>query len=136
MSRRLIVSACKLRKQLKENDEPFWCEYCGMPADTVDHFKPVHFTNMASQLTQVEIGKLLYACRECNSIAGAEVFKTLAAKRKHIQTHLRKKYAKYLKMPHWSDDELEEMGSEMRRYILHCQTMKGLVLQRVRWPRQ
>lgn len=136
MSRRIILSVYKLRKQLKESDEPVWCEYCGLPADTVDHVKPVAYTNAIEHLAKISNTKLVYCCRECNSIAGSRVFQSLAAKRAYIQQRLRQKYKKYLKMPNWSEDELSEMGSEMRRYIEQGQAMKGIVARRVRWPRE
>ncbi len=72
-------------------------------------------------------------CGECNSIASDHVFKTLRAKRSYIQDRLRKKYAKLINGPRWSDEEIAELGSTLRSHILRCRQVQELTIARIHY---
>jgi len=108
-----------------------------MPADTVDHFVPRAFLkkveNFVNHTTLIK-QKLLPACRECNSTAGDRVFFTIGQKRRYIQNQYKIKYAKILDSPHWRDDELDELGYNLRSHIEHNMYKYKIIKQRLRWP--
>jgi hypothetical protein len=74
------------------------------------------------------------SCHQCNSIAGADVFQSLAEKREHIQARLREKYWKVLYMPKWDDDEIEELDGRLRQSIAAAEAQRRIVATRISWP--
>lgn len=86
------------------------CAYCGCMAEDWDHIIP----QAVVKLLGTSFNMLVPACHECNCIAGYHLFASVRLKRKFIQAQLKKKYAKLLRLPEWSDDELEEMAWTMR----------------------
>lgn len=114
---------------LEDNGE---CVYCGDPADTYDHFLPV---SIAVGLREdVAVGRhfMLPACRSCNSTAGAEVFRSIGAKRRYVQERLRIANWKLLAMPDWTEDELGELGPGMRGQVLAAIRRKRWLEGRIR----
>ena len=112
------------------------CVYCGVRADTLDHFVPTSITKALMSCTSiVPMGGMVKvpACRECNSIAGAILFKTIAAKRRHIQEHLRCKYSSYLETPDWSEEELDDLGRSLRERVEAGLKVRRWVTERLAW---
>jgi len=76
---------------------------------------------------------LIPACNECNHIAGAKLFKSFGAKRKHIQKELRRKYAKLLAAPAWTENELNALGRELQERVRWLLIQKQRIEPRVSW---
>ena len=76
------------RRRIRGNQ----CVYCGLSADTEDHFPPQSLTHL---------GVLLPACRECNSMAGTEWCFDFELRCAYVKDKLRKKYQKVLQTPDW-----------------------------------
>ncbi len=112
------------------------CSYCGMPADSVDHIPPRH---MRAQLTAVELVAVVVeevpACRECNSALGCRPLLTIGQRREFIKDWLTKRYAKYLRIPTWSEAELSVMGPSLQGMIRRNLAIRDMVRERIRWPR-
>ncbi len=92
------------------------CTYCGVPAETIDHTIPKCVVKAAgdaginlSSLSRIRY-LTVHACGECNSALGSRIFPTLSERRDAAKAHIRRKYACYLKMPNWTEDELADMG--------------------------
>lgn len=101
------------------------CVYCGVPSTTIDHFVPISVVAMLAEVMDVVHGRvLLPSCGECNLLAGANLFKTVAAKRRFIHKKLAKRYKRVLAIPSWSPVELAELD-----YALRDLVTKGLVQQ-------
>lgn len=100
------------------------CAYCGEAATDVEHVVP-----RSSKLPTYTVP----ACKECNGIAGAIVFPSFLAKLNFIQKRIRVRYAKVLKVPEWTDDEIEEMGYAMQQQIIGFQRVRNWVLRRIDW---
>lgn len=115
------------------------CTYCGLPADSVDHVVPRHLLERADAagLDLFRVFRMqrwtVPACRECNSIIGARIFKTLAERRAAAHKGIRKKYAALLRIPDWSEDDLAEMGPRAREDIRHAIRARDGVRERLRW---
>lgn len=73
------------------------------------------------------------ACIECNTLIGASLFATIAERRAFAHTKIRKKYASYLRVPNWSQDDLDEMGPEAQREIIAAVKVRDWVKTRLRW---
>jgi hypothetical protein len=110
------------------------CVYCGQRANSRDHVQAR--SHVASLLDLVKFHGLttVPSCMECNALAGAKVFPTLGAKRRYIQRVLRKRYQKVLKMPDWTEQELEKIECpSLKATIREGLRMKMLVRKRVSW---
>jgi hypothetical protein len=110
------------------------CVYCGTPANGFDHFVPLSaLVMLADSLTQIPGKVLVPACRECNLIAGRDVFPTIAAKRRFIHARLRRKYRRILAIPEWRDRELAELGPSLEKYVRSGQDTRRWLLARLAW---
>jgi hypothetical protein len=111
------------------------CVYCGVPADTIDHIPPRYV-----RLTLIEL-KLdtrypfveVRACRECNTLLGTRAFWTVTQRKAFIKRVLRSRYRKYLKIPAWTNEELNELGPSLYRCTIHGIAVKAFVEARLRY---
>ena len=65
------------------------CVYCG---ETPEHWEHVYPNSKGKHIRSGYISWILPACKECNYIAGAKVFKTFGDKRRFIQASLTVRY--------------------------------------------
>lgn len=117
-------------RRIAENSHT--CGYCGMPADTLDHFTPVSVGAVLTALGIKFKRYLIPACRECNILAGSKLFKTIGQKRHYIKQRLRQRYKKQLNCPNWTQDELEDLGWNLRSMIEKTLTAKTTIKERLR----
>jgi len=99
----------------------YWheCFYCGDPADTVDHYPPVSRVNDYRALgNRYETYITVSCCSQCNSILGNTLQDTLLERAEVAKTMLEKKLKKDLNMPEWFDDEIDELGDVMRKFMV------------------
>lgn len=121
------------------NDIDLICTYCGVPADSEDHVVPRHLLARAGEL-EMDLSQVMRmqtwvvpACRECNSIIGGQLFATIKERRECAHKGIRKKYASYLRVPNWSEEDLEEMGPDAQREIIAAIKVRDWVKTRLRW---
>lgn len=115
------------------------CVYCGEIADTIDHVVPRHLLERAGEigLDLSEIFRfrdwVLPACRECNGFIGSRVFKTLVERRACAHATIRRKYAAYLRIPDWDEEELAEMGRIAQHDIRFGLAVRDRTRSRLAW---
>ena len=121
-----------------KNGEP--CYYCGRQATQVDHVIPQSMLRQLAMSTEpitMEIIKhralTVHSCGECNTLLSNIYLESLQAKKKYLKTKLRKRYKKVLEMPRWDQDEVEELGYNLRTFVQGSIDQKELVLERLRW---
>lgn len=116
--KRFCSDICRFRAWAY-NDSAEMCTYCGVPADTIDHVPPRAYrtyivnAGLQSKYPFSEVP----ACHECNSLLSARALWQIKERRHFIAAALTKRYAKYLRIPHRSDQELAATGTWMRKYI-------------------
>lgn len=115
------------------------CVYCGILADTVDHVVPRHLLSRAGEL-ELDLSKVMRmrvwtrpACHECNSMLSGRLFPTLAERRRAAHAGIRRKYRAYLRVPDWSEKELDEMGPKAQAEIVAAMAVRDWVRARLRW---
>lgn len=101
-----------------------WCTYCGMVADSLDHFPPATLTMK---------GLLLPCCRECNVLAGTKSGWDFDTRCAIVKNKLRRRYQKAVKTPIWTADEISEMGRLMKGEIEVWQERRRLIHARLAW---
>ena len=115
------------------------CYYCGLDADTIDHVIP-QSTLLAlrvlddEEVTRKILGErilMVWACRECNCIAGYSLQDTLPERKQYILNKLARRYREYILTPDWTDEELSEMSEEMVIYIKEGIKKRALIRKRI-----
>jgi hypothetical protein len=110
------------------------CVYCGVRATCRDHFLPLSvMTLIADSIEHVRGKVLIPSCAECNALAGNKVFPTIAAKRRYIQSRIRKRYRQTLGLPAWSDHELDELGYALNDFVQAGLEKQRWLLERLAW---
>lgn len=106
------------------------CVYCGELGDTVDHLLPRTWTGYGTR-RRVPI---VPACRECNSTLSDKFITDVIERRSFVQSALRQKYRKYLRVVLWSVDDLLEMGPALRLVIVGQMAHHERLMARLSWP--
>jgi hypothetical protein len=110
------------------------CYYCGAPAQGVDHIPP---RVARAELIALGIDKWDFlevpACSECNSALGGRPIWILTARKEFIKKWLRRRYAKYLAIPAWTDEQRKDLGSNLSQFIDEGLLMAQITHQRIRW---
>ncbi len=117
------------------------CIYCGQKATTLDHVFPLKIAasldlSKENVREHLKFGlRLVPSCRECNTLAGPQPFRSILEKRRYIQKRLRDKYLKMTRTIMWSRDEIDELGPNMRREVIKMLNNRHVLEQRICWPR-
>lgn len=106
------------------------CSYCGDPATSWDHVVPHSFEHAADTTRKYSRG-VVPCCHHCNSTLGAVFCGSLDARLEHLAQRIRKKYAKLLKAPDWTDQEIKELGSNLRDSVIAIRNEKRHAIARL-----
>ena len=137
-NKRYCSDKCRFQAWIRGKVEPDVtpCYYCGMPADTIDHVPPrcvradlMHLNEKRWAFVEVD------ACHECNCLLGASPPWTIHERKKKIKEKLKKRYRKYMKLPDWTDQEMEGLDekSVLRKYVHEGMILKRATQQRLAW---
>jgi hypothetical protein len=75
---------------------------------------------MMDMLVDIDVdarGKLYPSCRECNSWLSSKSLRSLSERAAYVRSKLWAKMTARDKFVHWDEEELEEMGPNLRREI-------------------
>jgi hypothetical protein len=102
---------------------PDVCVYCGDPATTDDHVLPISYLARLGDPDldhpAIRPGLIVVpACWPCNALLKDHVATTVEQKRAELKARLRRKYKRLLGTTEWGQDELDELGPALRRWIL------------------
>lgn len=103
------------------------CKYCGQIADTVDHLqaksrrRPGHDVNL----------EFVLACRECNSTLNDYESQDYSVRRRFLFERYTRKFGALLKTPDWADEELAEVGEDLRGSIIEGLARRDLLRRRL-----
>jgi hypothetical protein len=110
--------------RLRKTIEGRYCVYCGEIASCQDHFPPISVTR---------IGLLLPACHECNGLAGTDWSSDFWERCELVKNKLRGRYARWLNTPDWDDEEIAELGYNLRTNVTAWQEQKKIARTRIAW---
>lgn len=133
-NRRFCSAACRFRAwQETKGVSSEACTYCGVKSDVMDHVparavRQVLREQCPGRYVELEVR----ACTECNSAIGAKGF-TVAQRKEIAKRAIEKRYRHYLSHPHWTAEDLVEMGPFMRSDIAGAEVLKLWVLRRLQW---
>lgn len=106
------------------------CTYCGdTPAEDLDHVIPVAYTNNRTYTKDLVVP----CCKECNGLLGSKSYMTIGDRAGYLAKAYRKKYAKVLKYPTWTQEELDELNGRLRQNVQQGQLLKALTQMRIEY---
>jgi len=103
------------------------CTYCGALATDRDHVVPVAYQGVRYFTSS----NWVWACSECNSFLVDQMLVTVQDRAAFLAERLAKRYRRVINMPHWTQEELSELGDRMRMEVQRGLKMKRLVAQRI-----
>lgn len=101
------------------------CTYCGEPADSLDHVIPQSMSDNRRYDKKVCVP----CCRDCNSTLGAVPFTTVGTRAAYLNGKYKTRFKRVLDYPDWDEDELAEMGYNMRKQIKQGQLAKATAIR-------
>lgn len=110
-------------KKFRLLDAPFLCVYCGELGQAFDHVSPASLHRVLSRFTEESItddirGALVLSCNDCNSALLGNCPEWLLSRRiKALKSRMLSKYNTKLNSYLWEDDEIDELGSNLRSHV-------------------
>lgn len=93
------------------------CAYCGETADSMDHVVPVSTLAGGRSAATRDREHCVPCCRECNSLLGDRGGDTVGSRAGYLAAVYRVRYAQALAQPHWFEDEIDELGPNLRAEV-------------------
>lgn len=90
------------------------CIYDGDWWQCRDHVIPVSYASVKRDYRR---GDTVKCCHECNGLLGNKAYHTIIERAKYLIRAYQTKARKYLDYPDWTNNELEQMGYNLRTYI-------------------
>lgn len=115
------------------------CVYCGANEEVREHVVPWSWNHSGSRIRQNTRNKkdrngTVPCCKECNNLASDKVFATIEEKREYISERLEKRYKNILKLPDWSEDELNELDVKLKNHTKLKLLAKQWITNRISYP--
>ena len=105
------------------------CTYCGVQwGETRDHVTPVSFTHFSRTFDGT---KTVPCCKECNALLGNRMFVSVPTRAAYLAGRLKEKNKKLLRIPDWSEEDLEEMSPRMAKSIKATIDERDMMKQRI-----
>lgn len=100
------------------------CVYCGETATARDFFPP---------RSQTAVGFILPACLECSGLCLNRWPYDFQERAEGVKEALRIRYERVLRIPEMSEEELEDLGTNLKIRIKQCQERKRVEEKRIAW---
>lgn len=110
------------------------CVYCGEPANTVDHQPPISRIDDYESLGLAnELYVLIPSCMDCNKLAGSVLHDSPIERLEYIKDSLEKRLKKYLNQVEWDEEELKDIGPNLKSKILEDSNKKLTAINRIEY---
>lgn len=106
------------------------CIYCGRHAGTKDHLLPRPWSGDTAR----QFVATVPACGTCNSLLGATITVSITERRLIAHRRIRKKFAKVLRTPDYTPEQIDEFEGSLREFVLDAMDKKAEVLRMLAWP--
>ena len=115
-----IFCQAKCRRQFNQANYDR-CFYCGALAEHRDHIVATHERGGRKSFANQETVR---CCKTCNTTLGSEFFGSVVDRVEYLLAHYKKKLKKN-RIPEWDEDDLREMGRNMRQRIRKAYAIMG-----------
>ena len=113
---------CMVLYMTKERDD--CCVYCGDWYQCRDHFIPVSYSSV---IRRYRPGDTVKSCNRCNSWLSDKIFPSMEDRSEFLLGRYQKAYAKLLRMPDWSEEEIAELDYTLAALIKSKQYARLIV---------
>lgn len=113
--------------------EDICCAYCGERYTDIEHMVPHAWFEKVSSGPGDFWTWLVPSCSECNGLASDQLFGSPAKKREYIQERLRGRYSFAFRSEAWSEEEIAELGPNLRQFVSASQAEAENVRERVEY---
>lgn len=127
--RELLARYGHLYKRLPGLEENV-CAYCGQRAVGMDHIPPISALYYKGS-EGFDHFWVVPCCNECNSLLSNSEAEDFGARAWHLHVAYRKRYSKILQVQDFTEEELEEMGPNLRSYIEASMDAKRIVRRKL-----
>lgn len=127
---RMCLIHIKALRPLQIDYLPDVCIYCGFWGESRDHLIPRGWSGDVDRSWVLTVP----ACRECNSGIGAQWAPTITERRALAHKFIKRKYKRYLVGSIFTQEDLEEMGRNLRSMIEGGIQVGELTRNRLAWP--
>jgi hypothetical protein len=110
-------------------NEARYCVYCGDWFECRDHRVPIDWVGNHRSYAA---GEIVAVCHECDSLLSHCSRLTLASRADHLIRAYEKRAAKWLRVPPWSERELQEMGYGMQSQIRRALILRSIYTSKLR----
>jgi len=90
------------------------CFYCGAHGESKDHVPAVSHAQDYDEYERI----LVRSCLLCNGFLGCIFLPTLYQRVVYLASRYRKRFSKIISMPHWSEDDIEELSGKLKISII------------------
>jgi len=118
---------------IPSKDKRYICFYCGLPAPAIDHVPPLSKVKELRMIYDSIIYTKVPSCNECNLIAGDESDTCIFQRRIFVKEKLIIKYKKYIKLCDWEEDEIDQLGYNLRVSVINSMSIKYLIAYRLHY---
>ena len=99
------------------------CAYCGSPATDREHVVPKSFRGNNDTVP---------SCRECNLLAGDNVFDSFGEKRDFIRQKVEYRYRELISAPVWTQGEIDELAGNLHAAMSVLEKARYITKARIR----
>ena len=99
-----------------------FCIYCGDVSTTTEHYPPATTTSRGFKLP---------CCFECNLLATDDNARNFERRIESVKSRIRRKNWKWLQIPEWSHEELDDLMPALRRDVIYSLNKKYRVNKRL-----
>jgi hypothetical protein len=112
-----------------ERNEARYCVYCGDWFECRVHLVPIDW---AGNHRSYAVGDVVTVCHECSSLLSHCSKLTLSSRAEYLIRAYEKRAAKWLRVPPWSEQELQEMGYGMQSLIRGALILRSVYISKLR----
>ena len=116
-----ILKQRQWAQELWNSDDPI-CVYCGDFYQCRDHYICCNWLGSRSY----QEAEIVPCCNECNYFLKDKPIFTIADRSRFLYTCYQSRARQFIEMPEWSQEELAEMGYNMRNKILNSLALKEI----------
>lgn len=100
------------------------CVYCGDWFQCRDHVIPVSYSSVYRTFN---IKETVPCCNTCNLLAGDSVHFSVSSKAEFLIKRYERKFKKVLSLPHWTQEEMDELDYSLAHFVLTRQHLRALI---------
>lgn len=114
INRKLLVSKYHASYRSHSSMVNYVCFYCNSPADGKDHVPPLALVDHYPDNDRL----LVRCCALCNNLLSKRMLLTMFQRCEFLRDKYLRRWKKDLDMPHWDEDEIDELQGQLKREVI------------------